>query len=225
MREPVERLCRSIGYQFSNLGLVETALTHRSAGSDNNERLEFLGDAILGFVIADYLHANYPQADEGQLSRLRAGLVKGDSLAQIARQLELGKFLNLGAGELRSGGHSRSSILADAVEALFAAVYLDGGYLEARRVVLELFDEKLSRLSKKSQQKDPKTRLQELLQSRKNPLPSYTIVSITGEQHEQCFTVSCQVEELNIMTEGTGSSRRKAEQDAANRFLRQISDV
>jgi ribonuclease-3 len=207
------------------LGLAETALTHRSAGSSNNERLEFLGDAILGFVIADYLYANFPDADEGELSRLRAGLVKGDSLAQIAKQLDLGKYLNLGAGELRSGGHSRGSILADAVEALFAAVYLDGGYLEARRVILELFEDKLSRLSKKSQQKDPKTRLQELLQSRKNPLPTYTIISITGEQHEQCFTVTCRVDELNIITEGTGSSRRKAEQDAASRFLRRIENV
>jgi ribonuclease-3 len=225
LREPVERLCRSIGYAFTNLGLAETALTHRSAGSSNNERLEFLGDAILGFVIADYLYANFPDADEGELSRLRAGLVKGDSLAQIAKQLDLGKYLNLGAGELRSGGHSRGSILADAVEALFAAVYLDGGYLEARRVILELFEDKLSRLSKKSQQKDPKTRLQELLQSRKNPLPTYTIISITGEQHEQCFTVTCRVDELNIITEGTGSSRRKAEQDAASRFLRRIENV
>jgi ribonuclease-3 len=207
------------------LGLAETALTHRSAGSSNNERLEFLGDAILGFVIADYLYANFPDADEGELSRLRAGLVKGDSLAQIAKQLDLGQYLNLGAGELRSGGHSRGSILADAVEALFAAVYLDGGYLEARRVILELFEDKLSRLSKKSQQKDPKTRLQELLQSRKNPLPTYTIISITGEQHEQCFTVTCRVDELNIITEGTGSSRRKAEQDAASRFLRRIENV
>uniref|UniRef100_UPI003D10040C ribonuclease III family protein n=1 Tax=Sedimenticola sp. TaxID=1940285 RepID=UPI003D10040C len=117
------------------------------------------------------------------------------------------------------------SILADAVEALFAAVYLDGGYMEAKRVILDLFEEKLATLSKKSQQKDPKTRLQELLQARKNPLPTYTIVSITGEQHEQCFTVCCQVEELNIKTEGTGSSRRKAEQDAASRFLRQLENV
>lgn len=225
MREPVERLCRSIGYEFSNLGLAETALTHRSAGSNNNERLEFLGDAILGFVIADYLFTNYPDADEGQLSRLRAGLVKGDSLAQIARKLDLGKFLNLGTGELRSGGHSRGSILADAVEALFAAVYLDGGYPEVRRVILELFENKLSTLSKKSQQKDPKTRLQELLQSQKNPLPSYTIISITGEQHEQCFTVSCRVDELNLVTEGTGSSRRKAEQDAASKLLRKLDNV
>lgn len=225
MREPVQRLCRAIGYEFSNLGLAETALTHRSAGSGNNERLEFLGDAILGFVIADFLYKHYGDADEGELSRLRAALVKGDSLAEIAKTLELGKYLNLGPGELRSGGHSRASILADAVEALIAAVYLDGGYPAAREMILQLFDKKLTRLSKKSQQKDPKTRLQELLQSRKITLPVYTILSITGEQHEQCFRVSCRVEELNLETEGVGSSRRKAEQSAANLFLRQLEDV
>lgn len=221
----MERLCRSIGYQFTNMGLVETALTHRSAGSINNERLEFLGDAILGFVVADFLYRNYGEADEGELSRLRAALVKGDSLAEIARTLHLGKYLNLGPGELRSGGHSRNSILADAVEALLAAVYLDGGYPAAREMILSLFEKKLASLSRKSQQKDPKTRLQELLQSRKIALPIYTVISITGEQHEQCFTVSCQVEALNLTTEGSGSSRRKAEQSAANQFLRQLENV
>jgi len=225
LREPLERLCRSIGYEFNNQGLADTALTHRSAGSINNERLEFLGDAILGFVIADYLFAHFPDAAEGELSRLRAGLVKGDSLAQIARELELGQYLNLGPGELRSGGHSRSSILADAVEALFAAIYLDGGYESARQIILNLFDKKLSGLSKKSQQKDPKTRLQETLQSKKLPLPVYTIDSITGEQHDQCFTVSCQVEALDLTSEGRGTSRRKAEQDAANQFLRLLENV
>ncbi len=225
MREPLERLSRSIGYTFTDQGLAETALTHRSAGSINNERLEFLGDAILGFVIADYLFANFPEADEGELSRLRAALVKGDSLAQIARKLELGSYLNLGPGELRSGGHSRGSILADAVEALFAAIYLDGGYEHAREIILKLFDEKLTGLSKKSQQKDPKTRLQEILQAKKHQLPTYTIVSITGEQHEQCFTVSCEVATLSLRTEGFGTSRRKAEQDAASQFLRQLDNV
>lgn len=225
MREPLERLHRSIGYVFDNQGLADTALTHRSAGSINNERLEFLGDAILGFVIADYLFTQFPDAAEGELSRLRAGLVKGDSLAEIARELDLGHFLNLGPGELRSGGHSRGSILADALEALFAAIYLDGGYENAREIILKLFDNKLKGLSKKSQQKDPKTRLQETLQSKKHPLPVYTIESITGEQHEQCFTVSCKVELLNLTTKGRGTSRRKAEQDAANQFLRQLDNV
>ncbi|MCW8890327.1 MAG: ribonuclease III [Sedimenticola sp.] len=225
MREPLERLCRTIGYEFNNPGLADTALTHRSAGSINNERLEFLGDAILGFVIADYLFAQFPEAAEGELSRLRATLVKGDSLAHIARELDLGKFLNLGPGELRSGGHSRGSILADALEALLAAIYLDGGYEKAREIILKLFDTKLTGLSKKSQLKDPKTRLQEMLQSKKLPLPVYTIVSITGEQHDQCFTVSCEVTQLDLVTEGQGTSRRKAEQDAANQFLRQLDNV
>jgi len=225
LREPVERLCRAIGYVFRDTGLVETALTHRSAGGENNERLEFLGDAILGFVVADYLYGHYGEADEGELSRLRAALVKGDSLAEVAHSLQLGKYLNLGPGELRSGGHSRASILADAVEALLAAVYLDGGYPAAREVILRLFDEKLSGLGRKSRQKDPKTRLQELLQSRKVALPVYAILDITGEQHEQCFTVSCRVEELELESKGTGSSRRKAEQNAASQLLKELERV
>ena len=145
MREPTARLSKLIGYQFENQQLVDTALTHRSAGSVNNERLEFLGDAILGFIIADELYHRFPEANEGQLSRLRSNLVKGDSLAQIGKELDLGKYLRLGSGELRSGGQSRSSILADALEALFAAVYLDGGYREARQVVLDLFQQKFER--------------------------------------------------------------------------------
>ncbi len=225
MREPLERLCKTVGYDFKNRGLAETALTHRSAGSLNNERLEFLGDAILGFVIADFLYNQYPEADEGELSRLRAALVKGDSLARIAKGLDLGSYLNLGPGELRSGGHSRGSILADAVEALLAAIYLDGGYMEARRVVLSLFENRLQSLTKKSHQKDPKTRLQELLQSQKVPLPTYSVISISGEQHDQCFKVSCCVETLDLRSEGTGSSRRKAEQDAASQLLRQIDNA
>lgn len=176
-------------------------------------------------MIADYLYANYPDADEGELSRLRATLVKGDSLVEIAKGLGLGKYLNLGPGELRSGGHSRGSILADAVEALFAAVYLDGGYAESRQVILSLFEKKFSTLNKKSQQKDPKTRLQELLQSENKPLPNYAIINVSGEQHEQCFKVSCKVAALNMITEGVGSSRKKAEQDAANRFLRLLENV
>lgn len=222
MREPAERLTRVIDYVFSDTGLIETALTHRSAGSDNNERFEFLGDAILGFVIADELYNQFPQANEGELSRLRARLVKRDSLAKIARRVELGKYLSLGAGELRSGGHSRSSILADAVEALIAAVYLDGGYSEARRIILGLFTQELASLNDASQGKDPKTRLQELLQSRKLKLPDYTITEVSGEQHDQHFIVRCQVQELALETNGSGSSRRKAEQEAASMLLEKI---
>ena len=224
MREPAERLSRAIGYDFRNMGLVEKALTHRSAGNVNNERLEFLGDAILGFIIADELFTNFENADEGKLSRLRAGLVKQESLAAIARELDLGKYLCLGPGELRSGGQSRDSILADALEALFAAVYLDGGYEEARRVIFRLFHSRLSSITAESQQKDPKTQLQEYLQSIKQSLPTYQIVNVTGEQHEQVFTVMCFAQGLNIETEGKGSSRRKAEQSAASLVLEQIRD-
>ncbi|MET0014510.1 MAG: ribonuclease III [Sedimenticola sp.] len=224
MRESIERLNRAINYRFNDHRLAELALTHRSAGSENNERLEFLGDAILGFIIADELYHRFPDADEGQLSRLRARLVKGESLAEISRSLELGAYMNLGAGELRSGGHSRSSILADALEALFGAIYLDQGYETARRVILELFDQKLASLTSDSQQKDPKTRLQEFLQARKLDLPTYSITNVVGEQHNQTFTVKCDIPDLEIDAEGTGGSRRKAEQDAAKHLLEQIAN-
>lgn len=222
MREPADRLIRAIGYEFHNSGLIDVALTHRSAGSINNERYEFLGDAILGFIIADELFNTFPEANEGELSRLRAGLVKRDSLAEIARELELGKYLNLGPGELRSGGQSRSSILADAVEALIASVYLDSGYDEARQLILRLFNQKLSNLSINSQLKDPKTRLQEFLQAKKMQLPKYSIITTTGVQHKRTFTVCCQISELNLETLGTGSSRRNAEQSAAEMLLESI---
>lgn len=222
MREPVARLCSAIDYEFSDVGVVETALTHRSAGNNNNERLEFLGDAILGFVVADALFTRFPEADEGQLSRLRAGLVKRDSLAEIARGLYLGDYLQLGSGELRSGGRQRSSILADALEAILAAVYLDGGYEEARRVMLRLFERRLADISPDGQQKDPKTRLQELLQARGQGLPEYQITAVAGKQHDQTFTVTCRFEAQDITAVATGSSRRKAEQAAALSILEQI---
>ncbi len=219
----MERLLKAIDYTFSDHRLVETALTHRSAGAQNNERLEFLGDAILGFVIADELCRHFEGADEGQLSRLRARLVKGESLAALARELKLGDYLALGAGELRSGGQGRDSILADALEALFAAVYLDGGYEAARRVVLNLFQPRLKTLSLDAQQKDPKTRLQEYLQARRLGLPTYSVVSIAGEQHDQLFRVKCIAPHLEQESEGTGSSRRKAEQAAAERLLARLT--
>ncbi len=219
MRESVERLGRVIGYEFSDGDLAEMALTHRSAGSFNNERLEFLGDAILGFVIADELYGHLTKADEGQLSRLRAGLVKGESLACIARSLDLGKYLALGPGELRSGGQSRDSILADALEALLAGVYLDGGYPAARNVILKLFGKRVAALSSDSEPKDPKTRLQEYLQGRGLDLPVYRIMEVTGEQHEQIFIIECVVSGLDLTSIGSGGSRRKAEQVAASRLL------
>ncbi len=222
MRGSIDRLCRAIGYQFTDGKLIETALTHRSAGSPNNERLEFLGDAILGFVIADELFQVFPSADEGQLSRLRAGLVRREALAEVGRQLELGTYLALGPGELKSGGQSRDSILADALEALFAAIYLDGGYPSIRSVILDLFEERVQTLSPDSQQKDAKTRLQEYLQARQMNLPSYETIDTTGDQHAQTFVVKCMVEALGLEIIGRGGSRRKAEQDAAGKALESI---
>ena len=222
MREPVGRLARALGYAFSNDGLAERALTHRSAGADNNERLEFLGDAILGFIIAERLFERFPDADEGRLSRLRAKLVKRDALARLARELDLGAYLELGAGELRSGGRQRASIQADALEAVFGAIYLDGGYAATREVVSRLFEQPLAELSAVTQEKDPKTRLQELLQARGEPLPEYEITAVKGEQHEQTFTVACRLEALRLAATATGSSRRKAEQAAAQLVLDKI---
>lgn len=224
MREPPDRLSSVLSYRFANDELLEIALTHRSAGNRNNERLEFLGDAILGFVIADRLYQSFPEADEGQLSRLRASLVKKDTLARIALELELGKYLKLGPGELRGGGQSRNSILADSLEALLAAVYLDGGYEAARAVILSLFETRIEQLSPADQLKDPKTGLQELLQGRGLNLPVYEISRISGEQHEQIFVVTCMLPELGLEATGQGGSRRKAEQAAAAQLLKTLSD-
>lgn len=221
----IELLSREISYNFTNQDLVTRALTHRSAGNNNNERLEFLGDAILGFVIADVLFSHFPDLDEGQLSRLRAGLVKRDTLVEISRQLKLGSYLILGPGELRSGGQSRRSILEDALEALFAAVYLDGGYEAARAVILNLFKERLDAITPHALYKDPKTQLQEYLQAHKHSLPAYRIEKVDGEQHDQTFTITCQVADLNIESTGVGGSRRKAEQIAASKLLQKLPDT
>ncbi len=221
MREPADRLGQALGYRFRDPERLERALTHRSAGPVNNERQEFLGDAILGFIVADVLYHRFPDASEGDLSRLRARLVKKESLAEVAREMELGRYLRLGAGELRSGGQSRDSILADALEAVVAAVYLDGGYQAARELVLGLFRNRLEGLPADAREKDPKTRLQEWLQSRRLPLPSYAIERISGKQHDQEFTVVCRVEALDLATRGRGGSRRKAEQEAAREMLEQ----
>ena len=220
MRAPLAPLCSKIGYTFSDIGLLERALTHRSAGSINNERYEFLGDAILGFVVADELYRRFEQADEGQLSRLRALLVKRETLAQIARELELGPCLNLGAGELRSGGQTRDSILADALEAVFAAIYQDGGYPAAQAIISQLFTNRLDGLSLETHQKDPKTRLQEILQASRQELPEYGIVATSGSEHERTFKVSCELKQLSRKTVASGTSRRKAEQAAAQAMLK-----
>jgi ribonuclease-3 len=222
LREPAERLARVLGHSFRDPDRLERALTHRSADSANNERLEFLGDAFLGFVVAESLYNRFPDADEGTLSRLRAGLVKKDSLAQVARSLDLGAYLNLGSGELRSGGHARASILADALEAIIAAVYLDGGGQAARELILRLFQGRLAQLDPQAPLKDPKTRLQEFLQAHRLGLPEYEILSVGGTQHQQSFEVLCRVGDLDRESRGSGGSRRKAEQAAARAMLGQL---
>lgn len=218
------RLARALGHAFRQEALLIQALTHRSAGSTNNERLEFLGDALIGFVIAETLCERFPAADEGTLSRLRASLVKRESLARLARGLGLGDHLRLGAGELRTGGHARDSILADALEAVLGSVYLDGGFTAARQVVLDLFAERLEQIDADQADKDPKTRLQEWLQSRKRPLPEYSVLAIGGTQHDQVFTVSCLLTDAERRAQGEGSSRRRAEQAAAKAMLEQIAN-
>jgi ribonuclease-3 len=217
----MRRLQKRLGYEFLDPGLLQRALSHRSLGAKNNERLEFLGDAILGFEVADNLYRQVEDADEGQLSRMRAHLVKRETLAAVARELELGDLLKLGAGELRSGGQARDSILADAVEALIAAVYLDGGIEKARTLVRRLLGERLVDLPEETRVKDPKTRLQEYLQANGRSLPDYEVISIGGTQHQQTFRVRCSTG-LAADTEGAGSSRRRAEQAAAQEMLSQL---
>jgi len=214
------RLYTRLGYAFSEPALLDAALTHRSAGGINNERLEFLGDAILGFVIADILYDRFPNAQEGELSRLRANLVKGETLAEIARRLQLGDELVLGPGELKSGGFRRDSILAGALEALIGAVFLDGGLEDSRRMVKSIFGDLLATSATGLQQKDPKTRLQEHLQAHRIALPAYDVHAVEGLDHDQTFHVTCVIEGVAQSFRGTGTSRRKAEQDAAEKALR-----
>ncbi|MBD3667088.1 MAG: ribonuclease III [Kangiella sp.] len=220
----IERLCNRLGYQFNDPSLLKLALTHRSGANKHNERLEFLGDSILGMVIAEYLFIHLKKADEGQLTRLRASLVKGKTLAEIAKELELGDCLYLGEGELKSGGFRRASILADALEAIIGAIYQDTGFDGAKKVILGLYQKRLTNVDLKSVQKDPKTQLQEWLQSRKLPLPEYELLKVTGEPHKQTFDVACVLSEKKVKTHGSGSSRRNAEQQAAEKALAIILD-
>lgn len=214
-------LCRHLGYEFHSPRLLEEALTHRSSGGRHNERLEFLGDALLNCVIAEELFKAYPYATEGELSRLRASLVKEDTLARLARDLSLGDYLRLGSGELKSGGFRRASILADALEAIFGAVYLDSDFETCRRLILRLYRQCLADLPAVDELKDPKTRLQEYLQSRQQGLPVYQVVEVTGEPHAQNFKVECIID--NRRTMAMGKSRRKAEQEAARQALEQLT--
>ncbi|MDP1930335.1 MAG: ribonuclease III [Gammaproteobacteria bacterium] len=222
MTTSVRKLEKGIAYCFSNQSLAELALTHRSANKQNNERLEFLGDAILGFTIADELLRRNPAAPEGELSRLRSQLVNQQKLANIAVQLQLGELLVLGPGELKSGGRRRISILADAVEAVIGAIYLDGGLESCRSVILQLYRDQLEDDSTGIRGKDPKTRLQELLQAKGLELPVYKVLSIGGEAHEQTFVVSCAISMLTEHTIGSGSNRRIAEQQAAKNALQAL---
>lgn len=211
-----------LNYEFSDQALLTAALTHRSAGSRNNERLEFLGDGALNFVIASEIYQLRPQYNEGQLSRLRATLVRGTTLAEIARDIGVGDYLKLGTGELKSGGFKRSSILADAIEALIGAVFIDGGYDAAAELVRHLYRDRLANLPPDEPQKDAKSRLQEYLQSRRIPIPDYELSGTSGEAHQREFTVICRVDSLSIESSATGSSRRRAEQAAADKVLDQI---
>jgi ribonuclease-3 len=218
----LEELQRRLGYQFEQPERLLLALTHRSHGNQNNERLEFLGDSIVNMVIAEYLYRHFEKAREGQLSRLRARMVKGVTLAEIGREFELGKYLRLGSGELKSGGFRRESILADGVESVIGAIYLDSDFYTCREQVLRWFEARLKKLDLQDTQKDPKTRLQEYLQSRQFPLPLYEVISVDGEAHAQTFNVSCALPSLDRKTSGIGSSRRIAEQEAARNALKQL---
>ena len=218
MIESLDKLKRHLDYKFGDEALLETALTHRSVTQNNNERLEYLGDAVLGMVIAEELFKRFPEANEGELSRLRASLVKGETLAEIALSFDLGDVIRLGQGELKSGGFRRKSILADAFEAILGAIYLDGGFESCRNIILKQFSLRLDSVSPETAEKDPKTRLQEYRQASKQSLPEYEIVNVTGEEHAQTFTVECVVTGMPPVR-AKGSSRRKAEQAAATMIL------
>ncbi len=224
MNSPISRLETKLGYQFKDAELITLALTHRSANGKHNERLEFLGDSILSFVIADDLYHRFPKINEGDMSRMRATLVRGHTLAELGREFELGDYLKLGPGELKSGGFRRDSILADAVEAIIGAIYLDSGTEVVRGIILSWYQTRLDAIKPGVSQKDPKTRLQEFLQGRRKPLPVYTVTNIKGEAHNQEFTVSCDVAGIGMPVIGKGTSRRKAEQAAAETALEQLSN-
>jgi len=216
-KERQASLSRIIYYTFQDASLMMMALTHRSFNAQHNERLEFLGDSILSFLIAQELYQRFPKIDEGDLSRLRAQLVKESSLSSIATSMGLGDFIQLGEGELKSAGWRRPSILADTLEAMIGAIYLDAGIEPAHQFVLRFFEKQLNEIDPKFIQKDAKTLLQELLQSQKSDLPIYTVVSIEGEAHSQNFTIECTIKKFNIKTQGIGQSRRIAEQEAASK--------
>lgn len=214
-----DALMRKLDYEFADKSLLTLALTHRSKGSTNYERLEFLGDSILGFVVADWLYHHYPKLAEGKLSRMRSSLVRKETLAIVARELEMSKFLILGEGELKSGGFNRDSILADTVESIIGALYLDAGFEVASRFIHTNFKGLFDAISEQSTFKDAKSKLQEAMQKQGYALPNYEIVETLGEQHEQVFTVECTLQELQLSSHATALSRRSAEQSAAEQVL------
>jgi ribonuclease-3 len=216
------QLCDKLGYSFKNLDLLALALSHRSVDGPHNERLEFLGDAVLGLSIAETLYQKFPQANEGELSRLRSSLVKGETLSALALELNLGDYLRLGSGELKSGGFRRNSILEDAVEAIIGAIYLDSDFVSAKAVVLEWFKSRIQVLNLSDSLRDSKSRLQEYLQAKGQRLPVYELIKAEGPDHAQMFTVACHVKDLDLSAEAKGISRRQAEQDAAKLILNLI---
>lgn len=220
--QEIDTLCKTIGYTFKDPDLLTRALSHRSMGDVNYERLEFLGDSIVNFIMAEAMYVKYPTAQEGELSRLRASFVKGVTLAEVALELDLGTYLHLGPGELKSGGRERVSILADAFEALLGALYLDAGMEVCTQKVLQWFDTRLNKAVHKKSHKDPKTRLQEWAQGEGLALPLYTIVKVEGLAHQQTFTISCTLSALGYTAEAVHSTRRRAEQDAAAKILELI---
>ena len=224
MKDPGAWSRKNLNYEFSDSELLNRALTHKSYSADNNERLEFLGDAVLGYVIADTLFRRKADVDEGTLTRYRALLVRGRTLAEIGRDIGLSEVMRLGSGEARAGDHQRDSILADGMEAVFGAILLDGGAPEVQRVILELFAARLDDLPQPDSLKDPKSRLQEWLQSDGLPLPEYHLEKESGPPHARHFAVSCRIDDHNIRTSGEGSSRRAAEQEAATKALLLLTD-
>lgn len=221
---PLDRLSRRLGYTFTDNRLLHEAVSHRSSGARNYERLEFLGDGLLNFVIAAEIFRRKPDLDEGDLSRLRASLVRGSTLAAIGRDLELGDCLNLGSGEWKSGGFDRASILADVLESIVGAIYLEAGFERASAVIVSLFAERLENLPEAADLKDPKTRLQELLQGRGQERPHYEVIRTAGQSHDPVFTVACTLPSSGQRVTAEASSRRKAEQAAASALLAGMSE-
>lgn len=224
LSQDYSRLYKKLGYQFREPALLEHALTHRSASKQHNERLEYLGDSVLGMLVAEALYKQFPKQPEGKLTRMRSSLVKGETLAEIGREFLLGDYLLLGPGELKSGGYRRDSILADAVEAIIGAIYLEAGFDTCTQLVLQWLKPRMQKLDPDYHPKDHKTQLQEYLQANKLPLPEYEVIDIQGKSHAQTFVVECTVAQLNRAIQAKGTSRRKAEQQAAKLVLEKLNN-